>query len=183
MNDLLLADSSKLIGYAVLAAVIVVTTLSMMRSTRKSRSGSSPTRYAQEQLAKLKNQKAIKGDMEELLVQLQELSRQINAQIDTKFAKLEASIRSADERIDALGRLRRALDGKPTIDAVVGDVAVASPAQSDSASPPPSAEPHSLIYQEADRGRSLVDIARETGRTTGEIELILALRGKPRPSA
>jgi len=34
------------------------------------------------------------------------------------------------------------------------------------------------IYDLADAGKSVLDIARETGQATGKIELILALRGR-----
>jgi hypothetical protein len=37
---------------------------------------------------------------------------------------------------------------------------------------------HAEVYELADGGQSAQDIARQTGRPRGEIELILALRGR-----
>lgn len=104
-------------------------------------------------------------DLDELIVELQELSRRISAEIDTRFAKLEAVIRDADRRIAVLHRLNRG----------AGGASVAS-------TPGATAEVdgrHSVIYELADAGFSPVEIARELGRTPGEVELILNLRKAP----
>ncbi len=107
-------------NYALLLGVVLLVFIMLRLTARKQRqSGSTPQSHARDHLAKLKEEHAVKGDMRELMVELQELSRNINAQIDTRFAKLEVSIRSADERIDLLERLLRAADGRPTIDTVV----------------------------------------------------------------
>src|SRR5262245_41987123 len=42
---------------------------------------------------------ALRRDLDDLLVELQDLSRRITAEIDTRFAKLEAAMRDADRRI------------------------------------------------------------------------------------
>ena len=114
-------------------------------------------------------------DMQELLVELQELSREINAQIDTKFAKLEAALRNADDRIEQLERLIRQVANVPNLDVTVGDGPCPDPQR------PASSEADSkkaLIYSLADAGKTPVEIAQETGTHTGEVELILALRNK-----
>ena len=41
---------------------------------------------------------------------------------------------------------------------------------------------HSVVYELADAGFSTVEIAKDLGRTTGEIELILKLRAKTEPA-
>ena len=43
-------------------------------------------------------ERRIRRDLESLMIELEELSRKISAQIDTRFAKLEAVIRDADRR-------------------------------------------------------------------------------------
>jgi len=100
-------------------------------------------------------------DLEALVVELEELSRQISAQIDTRFAKLEAAIRDADRRIAVLRRLTHQdtpqTDDQP--DAAAGEDAR-----------------HGIVYELADAGLSPVEIARELGKTPGEVELILKLR-------
>lgn len=104
----------------------------------------------------------IRKDLEHLIAELEQLSRKISAEIDTRFAKLEAAMHDADRRIAALHRLTRQPGGPPT-----GESATAGPE-----------ERYSLIYELADVGFSPVEIARDLGRTPGEVELILNLRNK-----
>ena len=62
-----------------------------------------------EQFARLRDERGVQQAMDQLLIQLEELSRRINAQVDTKFLKLETVIRDADDRIAKL----EGLLGKP----------------------------------------------------------------------
>jgi len=103
----------------------------------------------------------LQTDLEELLVELQELSRKISADIDTRFAKLEAAIRDADRRIAVLNRLEHRLAERTgQVAAGIDDFDVR----------------HAVIYELADAGYSPVQIAKELGKTPGEVELILNLR-------
>ncbi len=88
--------------WLIIIAMIVVITLLLLRSQRRRTQGASPKQYRREIDSATNQSAAIKRDMERLLVELNELARQINAQIDTKFAKLERSIIDADRRITAL---------------------------------------------------------------------------------
>jgi hypothetical protein len=58
-----------------------------------------------EQNASLRDQHRLRQSMDDLLVQLEEVSRRVSAQVDTKFAQLDAVVRDADERIVRLERL------------------------------------------------------------------------------
>lgn len=134
---------------------------------------------------------AARDDMQELMVQLEELSRRIGAQIDTRFAKLETVISDADDRIARLESAVRAARGVPTLDITVGDAeappgasgpvpSAASPAAaptSRTSEPPKDTDPQrSRIHRLSDEGKTPVEIARLTGVKPGEVELILALR-------
>ena len=154
------------------SAMLLISTRRRMRAARNS-----PKTYAREQLARLRDEEAVVQNMEELTVQLEEVSRRIQAQLDTKFAKLEAVIRDADDRIERLGRLTRAGDGQPTIDVTVGDDGeAADPTPTDGDDRRQGDHRHRSIFEAADAGRTPLEIAQETGQSTGEIELILALR-------
>jgi len=92
--------------------------------------------------------------MERLVVELEELAREISAKIDTKMKTLEVLIRQADERIEALKALspvseerKRELAGR-----------------------------YGEVYELADSGMSLEDISKKTGMQAGEVELVLSLR-------
>ena len=120
--------------------------------------------------ASLSSQRAVERQMQNLLVELSEMARQISAQLDTRSSKLELLIAQADEKIAMLQRLshQTALSSTPS-----------------NGSPPPQerldsrvdADPrHADVYSLADQGRSAGQIAQALGRPSGEIELILALR-------
>ena len=103
----------------------------------------------------------LRRDLESLIVELQELSRRISAEIDTRFAKLEAAMQHADQRIAVLNRLARGETEQAGETAAKGD---------------DHAMRHAVVYELADAGMSPVEIAKEIGRTPGEIEVILNLR-------
>jgi len=177
---LLAGEPIRTTDVAIVAVIIVAIVMLMLATHRRSRdSGPSPREYAREQIARLRDQQQIRDDMQELLVQLQELSRQINAQADTKFAKLEAAIADADRRIARLERLLQAADALPAAGASPDESSSTSPAQ-----PPERGDPfRRRVFELADAGLDPVQIAKQTGRNTGEIELILNLRRRRTPPA
>jgi len=109
------------------------------------------------------SQEPLRRNLEALMIELQELSRKIGAEIDTRFAKLEAAMRDADRRIATLTRLTRKTGQAPP------------PSSEDTAEPNLR---HAIVYELADSGLKPVDIAKQLGKTPGEIELILNLRGR-----
>src|SRR5687767_8058912 len=129
---------------------------SMRRRKRKDPAISKPARPI---AGKTVSAAPIRRDMDLLMVELQELSRRISAEIDTRFAKLEAAIRDADRRIAVLNRLSRSAADRPD-DGMKSDFDAR----------------HGVVYELADAGFSPIEIARDLGKTPGEIELILNLR-------
>jgi hypothetical protein len=115
--------------------------------------------------ASLSQQRTVERQMQNLLVELSEMARQITAQLDTRAGKLEALIKEADEKIAAMHSQNNGSSDAP-------------------AAPPPAAfeempDPrHAEVYALADQGRDASDIATELGRPRGEVELILALRSR-----
>ncbi len=93
---------------ALAAAVMIVTYLLLRRQYRRRTMGASPKQYSREIDTATNKSTAVKRDMERLLVELNELARQINGQIDTRYAKLEQTMADADRRISALRVLLRA---------------------------------------------------------------------------
>jgi hypothetical protein len=107
----------------------------------------------------LSQQRSVERQMQNLLVELSEMTRQMNAQVDTQ------------------------LEGKPSAqDFEMSDTPVDAPTQPVQAGltpEPPMAEPdsrHAEIYSLADQGRDAREIASRLNRPSGEVELILALR-------
>ena len=115
--------------------------------------------------ASLAQQRSVERQMQNVLVDLSAMSRQITAQLDTRAAKLEALIREADEKIALM---------KSVQSSALPPSGLAF--QVDSPEPPPSDPRHAQVYALADQGRSSMEIAQQLNRPSGEIELILALR-------
>jgi hypothetical protein len=140
--------------------------------------------------ATMGQQRALERDMQTLLVEYEQMIRNMTSQLDTRASKLELLIKQADERLAAL----RAANGAsaPTVAASTqpadrgedgnGDGTAAAIARATDLTPTPRRDPtgpdprHAEVYALADQGLSPRDVARRLGRPNGEIELILALR-------
>lgn len=136
-------------------------------------------------------QRATERQMQSLLVELQEMARQVTAQLDTRSAKLEMLIQQADQRLAALQSAHSNGTHLPPanrMNETNGDVPpmieaeVIPPPRMEMPPPPPTPDPvdpaHAEIYMLADEGWSATEIASKLNRPRGEVELILALRGK-----
>jgi hypothetical protein len=139
----------------------------------------------------LSSQRRVETQMSDLLVELEKMARQMNAQLDTRAARIEELIRQADERLamlnEALGKEggrsprdypRDESSGGAELEAVKDEaMEVEEP-------PPPAPIPidprHAAVYRLADQGHTAGEIAREVGQPAGEVELILALRRRAR---
>jgi hypothetical protein len=115
----------------------------------------------------LASQRQVERDMNNLLVELSEMARQITGQLDTRAAKLQLLIAEADQKLAQLGAA-----GAPTA------IPERPPSHrhADVPAPPPVDPRHIEVYVLADQGRTASEVAQRLSRPTGEIELILALR-------
>jgi hypothetical protein len=151
--------------YVMLAGIVVVIFFlmranAMRQRQQRSQSGGDDDRHAARAATQIRDQ------LDELMVQLEELTRVSNAKIDTRCARIEALIADADERIRRLEEL---------VGQAESSDASADPTPSSGTSVNPE---HAAIYALAEAGKSPVQIAAEVGRDVGEVELILALRQK-----
>lgn len=147
-----------------LAAIATFFLLAGLRRKQRERAAAGEVTGPRDPLhlpADLQKKERLRRDLETLIGELQDLSRKISAEIDTRFAKLEASIRDADRRIAVLNRLARQGGSVPEDSSPHGDE---------------NAGRHNVVYELADAGFSCVEIAKDLGKTPGEIELILNLR-------
>jgi DNA-binding NarL/FixJ family response regulator len=123
--------------------------------------------------------RALEREMQHVLVEYEQMIRNMTAGLDTRAAKLELLISEADEKLAAL-RAANAGSGT-TLRMTPVEVVSASAAAEDVMAPPREApsvpDPrHAEVYALADEGLSPREVARRLGRPNGEIELILALR-------
>jgi hypothetical protein len=118
----------------------------------------------------LSKERTVERQMQNLLVELSEMTRQITAQLDTRSQKLQLLIEEADKRIAELQHAPQQ-PGSPRNEPVWS-----APASQPTLPAEPVDEEHQRIYDLADGGKTAGDIAKVLGQPRGEVELILALR-------
>jgi hypothetical protein len=167
--------------------VLVAGAFWLARGARRGLDGS-PRPYRRAIDSAAARSEKVKGDMEQLLVELDELSKKIGAQIDGASDRLQQIIADADQRISAMRILiaeckRLGDDAGPDGPRQRDRPPVSSPVGPDSPEAPvdvgSSAEPdrrHQRVLELADKGLSALQIAQELHQQPGEVELILNLR-------
>lgn len=107
-------------------------------------------------------------ELERLLTEIQDLSREHIARLDTKIRMLNQLLLECDQK-------------KRELEDVLGRAGGAAPAPLAPTAPPsrPANPLHSQVYTLQDSGKELLDICAATGLEKGEVELILGLREMP----
>ncbi len=160
-------------------AGLALITLALLMRYRKRRQrfvrAARPTPH--EQLERSHQFRGLRGDLEQLMVEVEQLAKRFATQLDAKSIELQKLMREADQRIDELRRLSERDLNAPTN-------ASAFELRPDE---PPPADPADAgiedrnaiarrIYAMADAGMQPEQIAQELSEQIGEVELILALR-------
>lgn len=138
-----------LTGIGMIAGSYIILKMSRARARR-------PGPTPRESLEQLREREEVEGNLQNLVIEIQDLTRKNIATLDTKMRMLQQLIIDADARIKALQ----------------GATAVPT------AAPPPPAENslHQRIFDLADRGFDAHRIGREMNMERGEVELVLGLR-------
>ena len=143
-----------------LAAAVVGLTILMLSTRRKLRDHQQQTHpTARERFTELEREVKTTRNVEEVMLELDQLSRQIHGRLDTKFAKLETAIRDADQRIARLGQSPGTPAGEPP-----------------TAAPAAREKRRRQVYEMADAGNDAMAIADALQLPLGEVELILNVR-------
>lgn len=91
-------------------AALIALMLWSLSAYRKASARSDNRESSRDQLAHMRDQREIRDSMDELLVRLEEFSRDINGQVDTKSARLEQLIHDADLRLAELKAANAAIN-------------------------------------------------------------------------
>jgi len=135
------------------------------------------------------NVREVTAQIQSLLADVEETARRVAAQIDNRRVRLEQLLAEADEKIRRLEELtkaptepqRPAPPPLPNVNVMRDATQTLSRLRQERGAPPPNEDPaYAPIYQLADQGKSAREIGQALGRQPGEIELILALRGRQR---
>ncbi len=171
--------------------VLMLTVWAMMRLASRRKRGQ-PNLSAQEQIERNHQARGVRGDLEDLMVEIEQMAKRMSAQLDAKAIRLERLLDETDQRIAYLEQLQQrqpatsdtaiSPDSSDTPDAgAPGPHATAAPPTPGFTPPPPVDDLQddpllSKVYQLADAGLDANAIAREIGDHVGKVELILALR-------
>ena len=162
----LLADTEdKSFGYRdmIPAVAIMMIIAGMMMNIRKRRRNSNQKVTGQEMIEKNRQLHGVKGDLDELMVEIQQLAKRLGAQLDNKTIHLEKLLAEADIKIQQLKQLQ------------TSDTPMTSHS-TESLTPPASSDPLSMKVNQLSReGHSADAIAKTLNEHIGKIELILAL--------
>jgi len=158
-----------------LLGLCMVTAWLMLRLLKRNRrKADQPILNVQERTAQARQARGIKGDLEQLMVEVEQLAKRFSAQLDAKTLEMEQLLDRADQTLDHLR----------------GQTLQDHSTESPTSSKPATANIHGYgdqksrtddhlshtIYQLQDEGLDADQIARRTNEHIGKVELILALR-------
>ncbi len=170
-----------------LVAGVVMLLIFFMSRYRHRKHNAPPTRLSvQERMEKQKQTLGMKEDMQQVMVEIETMSRRVGAQLDAKAAKLEQLITEADRRIAQLQKLEststptqaghEAAPKHTMHDRVAqNETMIADSVEGPESGNDPLAR---RVYALADQGLDATAIAGELREHIGKVELILALRVK-----
>ncbi|NQU76613.1 MAG: hypothetical protein HQ546_09910, partial [Planctomycetes bacterium] len=148
-SDILALDLGNNQTLMLIALVVIIASLLWHNARRRSRRTGVETRtglQARKHNARLERQAG--ADIGELMLRLEELSREICGQIDTRFAKLEHVVTESDVKLAEMQTALRKCSA-----AGIGEAS------------PPADPKHLEIYQRHQAGQAVIQIAREMSMT------------------
>lgn len=149
----------------------ILLTMWMTIKLRKRRRNQLPDVTPTEQLERHRQARGMRGDLEEVMVEVEQLARRFGSQLDAKSVQLTKLIAEADERIARLESLEKGAGQR-------GDGPSPRQTAPDAPARPgvPEDELTRNVYRLADAGNSSLEIAQTLKEHVGKVELILALR-------
>lgn len=165
------SQSSGTDGYWKLALILAaIGILGLLSRWRKARVP--PQVPAKEMRARDQHPERYRDVADRALVELVEVGREINAQVDTKIRFLNRLIKEADDRIGKLEKLSAQIEMPADAPAAMRQEPAAKAART-SGSRRFFSELQARVVDLHDSGRSVTDISKATGLSTVEIELAL----------
>ena len=176
----LVAEPSFLQSMLLALGVMLITMWLFMRiRKRKARHWAAP--HPKEQVEGLRQARGLRGDLESLMVEIEQLAKRFSTQLDAKAIHLEKLVAEADERIGRLQNLSNASDRREAEAGALSARSVAEQPGTDGGAGASGQNqgPDALaasVYALADAGHDPEAISGRLGEHVGKVELILALR-------
>lgn len=158
-----------------LLGLCLVTAWLMLRLLKRNRrKADQPILNVHERTTQTRQARGIKGDLEQLMVEVEQLAKRFAAQLDAKTFEMEQLLDRADQTLDQLRG--QTIQGHSTESTSSAKPATANvPGYGDQKSLTDDQLSHA-VYQFQDEGLNADQIARRTSEHIGKVELILALR-------
>lgn len=179
------AESGGMRVYFILAGGFLIIAITMLRNVRRrmARSAEHDKLSVAERVSLAKPAHDVHSQIGELMAELAGLSRQINGQLDTRMARLEILLAQADRAIEKMSGEAVASTQIDKLERPTPLTAAAEQRNHEKKPAPAERVNHvtaleKKIVEMAERGVAVRQISQEMGRPAGEIELILALKGR-----
>lgn len=172
---------------------VLLITIGMMMGIRGKRRRASARGSARDRVDELRQKQAVRGDLEQLMAEVEQLAKRFGTQLDAKTMHMERLLDEADRKIAELKQLEQTRQHAMMLQASAPAHYTPPPSPSPEPpalapaehNPPPVAHPPAPSPDEAlkrsvcalaDRGVDTVEIAKQLNEHVGKVELILALR-------
>lgn len=173
-----LTELSDKANWAIPLLGVMLITMGLMMGIRKKRRRPGVSKSAREHVEELRQKQAVRGDLEQLMTEVEQLAKRFGAQLDAKSMHMERLLEEADHRIAELKQLQEARRAAEALRDT--DTSSLKPQTSSLNPPSPAPDPDTALKRSvcalADRGLDPVEIANQLNEHVGKIELILALR-------
>ncbi len=145
-------------NYGIIIAGLLIISFTLLRRISKRRDKQSKS---EERRSSHTRSSSLTTRAENLILQLETISREINAQLDVKIKILEKLIDQADCKINDLN---------------TAGVCPEKRTNNSPLNPSSTEERYKQIFDLADNGKTAAEICDQTGMLRGEVELIIGLR-------
>jgi len=173
-NLLLMVAGKTVLKDMLLVAGVLLVTTSLLMAYRKRRRRMATDLTPHEQIERMQQQRGMRGDLEDLMVEIEQLAKRMGSQLDAKSIQLERLLAEADRRIEQLQSLSKKV-GCEDRWSNSPNSSVPQKVVFSNVDPPNDALAKS-IYAMADQGLESDEIAKRLDELVGKVELILALR-------
>jgi len=176
--------------YAIPALGVLLIIMSMMMGIRKKHKRSQEQGTSRDRVDDLKQRHKLRGDLEQLMIEVEQLAKRFGAQLDAKTMHMEQLISEADRKIAELKQMELARQNAAKLQQAMASPFDENPSlqtqpqaltptdeSADEPSPQNAEEVlKQSVYELAEQGHDPGEIARQLNEHVGKIELILALR-------
>jgi len=178
-------EMSPALNIAVPLLGVLLITIGMMMGIRGKRRRANARGSARDRVDELRQRQAVRGDLDQLMTEVEQLAKRFGTQLDAKTMQMERLLDEADRKIAELKQLEQARREAMSLQSPQASYLKPQAPETHPPShvphpPSPAPSPDDALKRSvcalADRGVDPVEIANQLNEHVGKVELILALR-------